>query len=397
MAPLPPSKRDICNLDDDLLMDILSRLPPKTLITCKCISKTFLRIVSTLIHPQTIPRRPVSGLFIGLHDLRGPEAFKHFHRRGDEIGIAADDGLNMDEGLSFLPCLLNTYIIDCRDGFLLCSSWGDPNQYYVCNPVTRQWASLPRPPKHGGSGTSWFDLNIALVLDYSSDVFLSHYKVIKFVTVCCENSKKREFDNFMNPLKDGEEHPLSDLYVYVYSSQTGRWVESNAHLKGANFTLTEKPCVFLDGALFLPADTSKVLMFDVKEEYCKVLDLPTDLGISRFVHSDCLGGYEGRLSYAYHDDLKMEVWMIDSTDTSKWVLKHRINLYDFTEKPRDILAFHPNLDAVFLTIQFDFFCYDFSSRALKRIMCYNPWVGMLLRVFPFSKCLRSLANAYRRI
>ncbi|RWR91303.1 F-box-like protein [Cinnamomum micranthum f. kanehirae] len=390
----------ICYLSNDLLMEILSRLPPKSLVTCKSVSKTFQCLVSTLIHSPTVPR-PLSGLFIGQIDLiqEEMESVEYFNLQGN--GVYLDDEINMEDRLSFLPCHPDTRIIDCRGGLLLCGNADsdDGDQCYVCNPVTKQWVVLPPPPKHGFSSNCNYDVNLALALDESSDVFVSHYKVFLFVTL-------------NDVTKDENEEPLTYLYVHVYSSKTGQWGESNWYSIGTSLRPLRKRAVFLNGALFLAADPSLFLKFDVEEQYIRVMNLPTYLDTPEFIRSICFGESQGGLYYAYLNGSKMEVWM---SEESEWVVKHRINLdnigfpeplldvdlYEFPidVEPVDILAFHPNKDAIFLRNQGDFLCYDFTSGALETVMRCDSGatVSMWYLVFPFSKCLRTLANAHRRI
>lgn len=168
------------------------------------------------------------------------------------------------------------------------------------------------------------------------------------------------------------------------------------------------PSVFVNGALFLSAPPHHVLMFDVEEEHCKVLNLPSDLGVSIFFDRNCLGESEGCLNYAYHNDSKMEVWMIDSSNPGDWILKHSFDLDDcelsdpsddsdpIPKDPLRILAFHPNLDAIFFRNQGDFFCRYFDGGTLEKFISYEPSANMF-RLYPFSECLCSLAGARRRI
>lgn len=97
--------------------------------------------------------------------------------------------------------------------------------------------------------------------------------------------------------------------------------------------------------------------------------------------------------------------MTKGSSTSKWVFRHSVNLFDIgfllpsvdtdliTEEWQGILAFHPNLDAIFLSNKGHFFCYDFNSGASQSIVIHGDPSDMLFRVFPFSECLRFLANA----
>eukprot|EP00268_Persea_americana_P058548 TRINITY_DN7091_c0_g1_i2.p1 TRINITY_DN7091_c0_g1~~TRINITY_DN7091_c0_g1_i2.p1 ORF type:complete len:406 (+),score=51.67 TRINITY_DN7091_c0_g1_i2:360-1577(+) len=403
MAVCRASEGNIFNLADEILMDILSRLPHKRLIMCKVVSKKFHRLVSTLIHSPTRPR-PFSGLFnLQMVYRRYPAFFRYL--RKVEIG---EIGLNivMNDGLSFLPCHPNTRVHDIRDGFLLCST-NNRHEYYVCNPFTRQWVHLPRPPKHYGNCN--IELS-ALVLDEPSDVFFCcHYKVVEFATTH-GRTPHSDLDIMIDPSKGWEEKIPLDLNVCVYSSRTGQWVESNACLKDIKFCLSEeKSSVFVNGALFFPAffpaNPSQVLMFDLKEEYFKLLDLPTDMLISSFIQCGCLGESEGCLTCACHNGSEMGVWKIDGVD-SDWVLMRKIDLNDFglpddwkdAQDPLNIVAVHPNLDDVFLRSHkhlFRYYRYDINSRELK--MLFSSYYNMSLEINPFSECLCSLADAHRRI
>lgn len=395
MARRSESECNICDLPDDLLMDILSRLPPKSLIDCKRVSREFGILVSTLIHSPTRPRQ-ISGLFIVTkNQSTATEAIWYCNLRDDRNGY----------NLHFLPCHPATRLEDHRHGFLLCSSERPNYQLYVCNPVTRQLDTVPPPPPPPPplNSVNFQDDDFivtekfCLVLDESPDV-LSHYKVVQFVILSPPEIPKPESNVAVGSSKDEHDDPSEDLYVYVYSSRTGQWSESKAYIKGVDFMLLDEPCVFLYGALFLPADPSQVLLFDVEEEYCEVFKLPNDLGVKC---SHCLGECEGCLCYAYHNGSEMQVLKIDRRNSNEWVLKHSINLDHIafvdsdseTKEQLDILAFHPNLDAIFLGNSGHFFCYDFNSGASESIVNHGDFLDVLFRVFPFLECLRFLANA----
>ncbi|XXG58522.1 hypothetical protein AAC387_Pa04g0819 [Persea americana] len=185
MARRSESERNICDLPNELLMNILSRLPPKSLIFCKWMSRAFGILVSTLIHSPTRPRQ-ISGLFIGImNQSTAIESVWYCNIKDDRNSYR----------LQFLPCHPATRLNNHCHGFLLCSSQRTNNQLYVCNPVTRQLENQPSPLTPNSVKFKEDDFlateNFCLVLDESPDAF-SHYKVVQFVILYPPEIPKRE-------------------------------------------------------------------------------------------------------------------------------------------------------------------------------------------------------------
>ncbi|CAN6168463.1 unnamed protein product [Urochloa humidicola] len=141
-------RRPVANLPDDVIVDILSRLPAKSLFRCTCVSKSWDALVSD-------PDR--RHMFV--HSASWPSFF--FWRYHNDVVIPGfitaegDDGLPLvDSALYFLPASICGEItpLDSCNGLLLlrCSpSAGStvpprPAFYVVCNPATEEWY-LPCP------------------------------------------------------------------------------------------------------------------------------------------------------------------------------------------------------------------------------------------------------------
>ncbi|XXG73387.1 hypothetical protein AAC387_Pa07g2313 [Persea americana] len=408
------------DIGDDIWIEILSRLHPKTLTRLKCTSKTWHRLASTaILHSQI--KTPISGFFIRrVRFSTRKESIRYHH-----LPTAAGQSSCTDHTLSFLPSHPHTTILDSRHGFLLCSSAPDDMRnyyYYICNPVTRQWVSLPKP-RHRIIGKITYSCNhlyfstATLVFDDPSHVSSDQYRIYRFVRFDLGSVIDVDGGDEEEGKDEQEEEDMSNkgypyLCVDIYSSETGQWTQSKASLKRRRrfFHLLNRPSVLLDGAIYMLCAPHLLLRFHVKEECFEFIDLPCDnldmIAKQANAPNDamsCLGLREGRLYYAYQNCRHMQVWMFDECEPSKWVLKHEVELQVFGiilnppfvagERPPphatlDILEFHPSLDAVLIRKVDGFYWYYTQSRELERILSCSPPFTMrycVYRVHPFSE------------
>ncbi|XXG73396.1 hypothetical protein AAC387_Pa07g2320 [Persea americana] len=418
-------------IGDDLVIEILSRLPPKPLSRFKCVSKTWLQLASSIIlHSQM--NNPFSGFFIRLIYLcRYSKSIRYESIRYLPVGDDDDvENCCTDHTLSFLPSHPHTTILDSRHGFLLCSSFiknnnnnnniqnNNNNYYYLCNPVTRQWLSITHPPHRASRNARYakVNVNVALVFDDPSYDLSQKYRIFRFTSgLSLDMGPSAEYE----AEEEDDDHPsVLDLCVDIYSSETGQWVKSKASFKrGPYFALLERPTVLLDGAIFLSGAPIYVLRFDIEEERFDFIRLPDDLSIPVYTRlrlkeaMTCLGLCQGRLYYACHNWSHIQLWMFDDCEPSKWVLTHGVELQVFRSinptlvddrialdvlgleedpVPLDILAFHPLLDAVFVRILDGFYWYHAQSRKLEIITSCSPWTTAdmrfrVYRIHPFSE------------
>ncbi|CAN6212011.1 unnamed protein product [Urochloa humidicola] len=131
---------------DGLVVEILARLPAKSLCRFKCVSRRWRSLISDPAH-RALLAQTLSGFF-----------FKSSGRGWGFTGLPSsvtplggDDGSPLvDSALSFLPPTYGKIeIMDSCNGLLLlfCSDEraSPPPFYVVCNPATREWVALPQP------------------------------------------------------------------------------------------------------------------------------------------------------------------------------------------------------------------------------------------------------------
>uniref|UniRef100_A0ACD5WCL5 Uncharacterized protein n=1 Tax=Avena sativa TaxID=4498 RepID=A0ACD5WCL5_AVESA len=125
-------------LPDDLVVDIMSRLPLKSFCRFKCVCRSWFAFSSDPHYRQKLPRTP-SGLL-----YQGQEC-----EHGTAIHLARlpSSDRDIDTTLSFVPC--SEYPLEINDvsnGLLLSyrkKTRAEISNAIVCNPATEEWMALP--------------------------------------------------------------------------------------------------------------------------------------------------------------------------------------------------------------------------------------------------------------
>ncbi|KAJ8529581.1 hypothetical protein K7X08_036416 [Anisodus acutangulus] len=132
----------VVEISDDIIINILHRLPSKSLARYKCVSKCWLKYIadSSLSYSCRSKRwRPqpfLIGFFYQARDTCERSKIQFFFS-SEESSLAIDGSL--DQSANFLG--RTAYIVASSNGFLLCNK---QKVYYVYNPATRQHLALPK-------------------------------------------------------------------------------------------------------------------------------------------------------------------------------------------------------------------------------------------------------------
>ncbi|XP_021828683.1 uncharacterized protein LOC110769083 [Prunus avium] len=229
------------NIDDlpqHLLVEILCRLPSsKIVFQCKCVSRRWFALISD---PYFVLR------FVSLQKCTTDDVLVQRDADMDAILFYFNNLIHgryliwdyfvmaalpakcksRNLSLSFLPCFDQTTlpkprILGTYNDLILCSTTWEED-YYICNPYTRQWIALPPTPQvHSGPvirgfmcdhpyynheelvGNRTSSNNIKLNAEY-------RYRVVR-ITAVQENCFQENYLEFT---------------VEIYSSETGEWRES---------------------------------------------------------------------------------------------------------------------------------------------------------------------------
>ncbi|PWA55691.1 F-box domain-containing protein [Artemisia annua] len=150
MKSLNPS---IEALPGNIMADVLSRLPVKTIIHCKCVCKNWRELVSDSYFVNLHISRLPAGVMIheNCHFEVKPGIMKWLEIKGevDDTRLHHDFVTLFD--LSLAPAFQNSNI--CQMGSVngLICLWkyaSNHDNIYICNPITREYMILPRQQYH---------------------------------------------------------------------------------------------------------------------------------------------------------------------------------------------------------------------------------------------------------
>ncbi|KAJ3704332.1 hypothetical protein LUZ61_008037 [Rhynchospora tenuis] len=139
---------------DDVVVDILSRLPPKPFYRSKCVSKTWLALSSQAFRVNKHLQPTLHGFFHGAISL--------FQRNLGFTNIC-DQIHEVDATLRAFSHHDQVEIIDCCNGLLLVKCWSiEPSfasrEMYVYNPATRKRTSVEFMPGVDFEDETYFEI-----------------------------------------------------------------------------------------------------------------------------------------------------------------------------------------------------------------------------------------------
>jgi hypothetical protein len=307
------------SLSDDLLAEVILKLPVKSVARSKCVAKNWCAAISDDHLRRRLPLQ-MSVVYFPADDDQG----------GPRVACASGDQLE-DCDLGFFPFRDGAVVCDACNGLLLLRSPGAA-RFFVADPVTRRWVALP-PPSRG-----------AMLSVLAFDPFASphRYHVL----------------NFTGWRDRGAE-------LEVFSSEAWAWAVRDAEFGGAADFLCGS-VHFYDGAVYLLApDTDRAVRVDVAgadELACTVVELPEPVdGDGRVAHSG------GRLHYVIGDGEVLKVWVLD--EGRQWRLKHAVKVVDDVVEGGSggggevrFLEMHPEKDAVYVWSPWKLVEYDLARK-----------------------------------
>jgi hypothetical protein len=199
-------------LPDDLIADVLRRLPPRGLAVSRGVCRAWRDLVDArrLLRADLLPLS-VGGIFMNYCALYSPEFFSR-----------PTTGPSISGDLEFIPGF--SEVVDHCNGLLLVSDTCDKEDY-VANPATRRWARLPPRP------SSSRDQIECLVYDPTVS---PHYQV--FLIPSLPDKRKEKIDLEMMQ----SEWPPSALALQVFSSISGCWEKRSFALEEGSQDLEER-------------------------------------------------------------------------------------------------------------------------------------------------------------
>ncbi|KAG0520277.1 hypothetical protein BDA96_08G060300 [Sorghum bicolor] len=329
-------------LPDELIVEILARLPAKSLCRFKCVSRAWRALIS-----DPANRRRFAHTLSGLFFPRPYGSRPAWDFIGLSMSSVSPPPPGVDTALSFLPPTCGEMeLLDSCNGLLLLCCTGihespSPSPFYVvCNPATGEWVTLPQPSHVPGlvgystsEGPTMDTSTAALGFDPSIS---THFHVFQLVQVL-----------------DGPD--FSVQAVEIYSSRTGRWVLSEIKCSDRDYIKYTGYMTYFKGFLHFCIGNG-VASVDTEGQTLRISQVRQSGGWSRFT-SVCHS--QGRLLYV--DTLgtssSMSIYFLEDLDSEEWIwiFKQSIEKADLFG-PLNlgricwdyyIAAFHPDCNLIF--------------------------------------------------
>jgi hypothetical protein len=374
------------DLTDDLIVEILSRLPVKSICRFKCVSRHWHGLISHPEHRKKLPQT-LSGFFYPRYLLDHEDEITAI---SDFVGISGAEDLPFpDPSLPFLPGYKWIHPQDSCGGLLLCGCWKvnprDEFNYVVCNPAADKWVVLPEAPDDGSSDDGSSVATIRLCFDPANS---SHFHVLQLLE--------------------------EDQYGYItgldiYSSETGAWSHKENGW-GDEVALVESRGVFMNGMLHLLSFESTILTVDTEGKTWSTIPLLESMGFENFCHGPVafLGQSQGRLCYMNtrkHITNKISVWILEdysAVTAGQWNFKYNISTSQLfgevdlmMERDYSLIAIHPEANVVFFVSKFEDLLISYDMDQAKVCVICNltePMCGTFLPYLPYVPFFHGLAD-----
>ncbi|KAL6850290.1 hypothetical protein ACP4OV_020918 [Aristida adscensionis] len=300
-------------LPDDVLAEVLRRVPPRWLAASRCVCRAWRALVDDrhLLRAELLPRK-LAGFFLCFSFLDYPEFFA---RSSASLADYHTPDLRVDDHCNGLLLLEHDRVL---------------------NPATGGYARLPpRPPER--AAMQGFSHDPYLVFDPT--VSSSRYDVFLVPKICSAQLKD-------SPETAQLEWPPSPHVLTVFSSTTWQWEERPFVREGDaagtiadiqpdphfRFHRTLRHAAYWRGALYVHCQNNFVMRISLSEDTYKVIKPPsgiTDISKQRKFHlgRSLEGVYCALLQTKYGQrprrHLWLSVWLLDeSFNQMEWILKH---------------------------------------------------------------------------
>ncbi|PRQ37026.1 putative F-box domain-containing protein [Rosa chinensis] len=311
--PLPPAEAVSGN--QDLITDILLRLPVKSLLRFKCVSKQWLSLISDPRFSRNYRSlASASILLCGTTELI------------DHVSCGRRNSEPPFTSLGFIDDSAGTKILQSCNGLMLCCSFfkmGKSCNYYICNPSTRQFLMLP-PPNAKGCDESTTTLGVYLAFDPSKS---PHYQVV-CVRNCSSSSAAAANDHYQ---------------IEIYSSETLSWRLSGSPFS-VPFDMVFDNGVFWNGTIHWISPTGASLCFDiVHEQLGEMPSLPSNEKWSkrRLRYFGESSGHLHLIEIYGSGTTQFQVFEMKK-DYSSWIPKYQVDLAAIVKAFPEMVRSYPD-------------------------------------------------------
>ncbi|OVA11804.1 F-box domain [Macleaya cordata] len=337
---------------DDIWFEIFLLLPLKSIFKYRCVSKLWLSLLS---NPTFITKwirfNNLSTSWTLVFRIGSPE---DHHLDIQTYSTASLDlyskFISNHDGFSFKFLQDKKFLLASSNGLVLCStSLNKHKRYYVCNPLTKEWVSLP--PSSQQYSDKWVINGFICESSSSFSSTSTCYKVVRI-----PRFKKR----------------TTKFHVEIFSSDTGEWNIYEVCCPGR--VSWQCPLfsnvVTHNGVMYWIGGRNKIIVYDLNNNnnksaghQCSFIDLPKGRGRYDTFQNRCLGVSKGSICYG--------VLKISQKTLSVWVLQEDyINggwVWDLVHKDIDLKDMLAEINCCLLING------QLNAAELIRPLAFNPF------------------------
>uniref|UniRef100_A0A7N2R7G8 F-box domain-containing protein n=1 Tax=Quercus lobata TaxID=97700 RepID=A0A7N2R7G8_QUELO len=247
-------------LPDDVVFDILTRLPVKSLIRFRCVSKSWYATITSRIF---ITRHLNFNLNLKLSSKNNHNGYLLCKSDNELCTLVYNSDRTLTEVSRFQIPLWGANMVDYCNGIFFLYSYVNPT-IYLWNPSIQMFKTIDAT-RFRPFTMDYFD---SVVFGFAYLAEISDFKILRIVS----------YKGF-----DEEKAPPAEAEVYTLSTDSWRTVEILVEsVPNIRYILAVQPnsCLFFNGALHFIActlgndDNSFILSFDVNDEIFRDIKLP---------------------------------------------------------------------------------------------------------------------------
>lgn len=326
-------------LPDEVIIQVLARLPVKSLFRAKTVCKLWYKLSSDKYFVQLYNEVATKNSMVLVEVSDSPEL--------ESSLICADNLRGVSElSLDFLKGRVKVRA-SCN-GLLCCSSIPDKGVYYVCNPMTREFRLLPRSRER--PVTRFYPDGEATLVGLGCNLSVQKFSVVLA-------GYHRTFGH----------RPDGTFICMVFDSDTNKW-RKFVSFQDDRFTLMNRnQVVFVHGSLhWLTSGCSYILSLDLNCDVWRKISLPDEV-IYRAGNRAHLLELDGCLSVIQISEAWMKIWAMKDYESEQWHLEDRVSLRCIRGMVPGIFPISQTREYVFLATYKQVLVYQRKSRVWKEM------------------------------
>lgn len=357
------SSKSFERFPDEVVIQILARLPVKCLFRAKTVCKLWNRLASEEFFVQLYNEMAARNPKLLAEIIYSTEASPSLICVDNSMGAS---GISLD----FLNDRVK--IRGSCNGLLCCSSITEDGVYYVCNPMTRKFRLLPEINE---MRSAMFDAHEELTFfGLACDLSANKFSVV-LVTQKVENSNHRQ------------EMMLTSL---IFDSVSNEWRKLTSVEEDYIVNIPKSQVVCVNNALYWLTWSDNILVLDLSCDAWRKITLPSELKPvpGKALH---LLELDGCLSVIQVSESWMDIWVFKEFDTEKWCKVDRVSIRCITALVPLVFPICQTREFVLLATHDNVLVYHQKSKqwkemySLKCISYYPMW----LTTFSFQSTMLS--------